>query len=109
MEQAEFLARQQARDAEAEAKTAKNRARRQKRKGGKRGEVAAEPTTNGGTGLKRKLAGGAAVVFKRPGEESDGEDGEEAPTEDVAVTQVAPDEPRAIPVAEQEIVIHDDE
>ncbi|KIR60013.1 hypothetical protein I314_03864 [Cryptococcus bacillisporus CA1873] len=73
-EQAEFLKRQAERDATAEAKTAKNRAKRQKRKQGRKGgaEAAEGGATNTGDGgvAKRKLEGGAKVLFKKPGEEA---------------------------------------
>ncbi|OWZ42750.1 hypothetical protein C349_03583 [Cryptococcus neoformans var. grubii Br795] len=72
-EHAEFLKRQAERDAIAEAKTAKNRAKRQKRKQGRKGgadaaEGGATSTGDGGV-AKRKLQGGAKVLFKKPGEE----------------------------------------
>ncbi|OCF62165.1 hypothetical protein L486_01832 [Kwoniella mangroviensis CBS 10435] len=80
-EHAAFLARQAERDAVSDAKTAKNRAKRQKRKHGRKGEgngsnsASATPDIQqeGGVG-KRRLAGGASIKFKRPGEESDSDD-----------------------------------
>ncbi|WWD04522.1 hypothetical protein V865_002592 [Kwoniella europaea PYCC6329] len=81
-EHAAFLARQAERDALADAKTAKNRAKRQKRKQGRKGESGGSATPDipqqEGVGLgKRKLAGGASVKFKKPGEESDSDDQQE--------------------------------
>ncbi|WWC65751.1 uncharacterized protein I303_108373 [Kwoniella dejecticola CBS 10117] len=85
-EQAAFQARQAERDALADAKTAKNRAKRQKRKQGNKGKGDATATSNPGLAKpngemnengKRKLAGGATVTFKKPGEESDDDDDDE--------------------------------
>ncbi|WVF68442.1 hypothetical protein IAT40_003208 [Kwoniella sp. CBS 6097] len=84
-ERAAFLARQAEREQAAEAKTSKNRAKRQKRKAGRSGSAKADPSstnstsnTNGTGGIgRRKLEGGAKVVFKRPGEEDDDEDEDE--------------------------------
>ncbi|KAL1406578.1 hypothetical protein Q8F55_008284 [Vanrija albida] len=114
-EQAKFIERQAARDAVTNAKTDKNRARRQKRKAGRKGEGGAN-----GAGAPAahdshsKLAGGAAtVVFKRPGEASDDEDEEEvgpAPSAS-APESVVPEAP-AVPVAaavEVAITLHDDD
>ncbi|OCF42003.1 hypothetical protein I317_04195 [Kwoniella heveanensis CBS 569] len=84
-ERAAFLARQAEREAAAEAKTSKNRAKRQKRKAGRSGgpggpagkaipssDPSSLPNGNGAGGVvKRKLEGGAKVVFKRPGEDDD--------------------------------------
>ncbi|WWC73773.1 uncharacterized protein I206_107745 [Kwoniella pini CBS 10737] len=90
-EQAAFQARQAERDAMADAKTAKNRAKRQKRKQGKKGDsstptpTSTNVTTNGEVNEngKRKLAGGASIKFKRPGEDSDEDDKDEEDTEDI--------------------------
>ncbi|WWC95752.1 hypothetical protein V866_002618 [Kwoniella sp. B9012] len=86
-EHAAFLARQAERDALADAKTAKNRAKRQKRKQGRKGESGGSATPDipqqEGVGLgKRKLAGGASVKFKKPGEESESDDQQEDGEED---------------------------
>ncbi|WVQ79277.1 hypothetical protein IAT38_001373 [Cryptococcus sp. DSM 104549] len=97
-EHAAFLARQAERDSAADAKTSKNRAKRQKRKQGRKGGSAIEGSgagANGGAGaggvVKRKLEGGAKVVFKRPGEEgSDSEGGEEEVGPAVPVTVPLP-------------------
>ncbi|WVR08127.1 hypothetical protein IAU60_005173 [Kwoniella sp. DSM 27419] len=102
-EQAAFQARQAAREAEADAKTAKNRAKRQKRKAGRGGKggsstPAGDDDRNGGANSqgggvgKRKLEGGAKVVFKRPGEESEDDEGDE----EVGPTPVVDDVPVAV-------------
>ncbi|WVQ66106.1 uncharacterized protein L199_004284 [Kwoniella botswanensis] len=89
-EHAAFLARQAERDALADAKTAKNRAKRQKRKQGRKGEPGGSATPDipqpEGVGLgKRKLAGGASVKFKKPGEESESDDQQEEDGEEEEV------------------------
>lgn len=82
-----FAARQAERLSTADAKTAKNRAKRQKRKGNGNKSTKADDSPletedkdgAGGGSKKRKLAGGNGLVFKRPGEESsdDDQDGDE--------------------------------
>jgi hypothetical protein len=64
--------------------------------------------------LKRKLAGGSGVVFKKPGEESDGEDAEPRESEEAgqSTETSAPQPPQdqpAMKVEEREIIIHDDD
>ena len=117
-EQAEFLAKKAEREAAADAKTAKNRAKRQKRKGKKgdglatNGAAEADADEEGGT--KRKLAGGAGLVFRRPGEENAETKGAgtQQNERDTSLTQVPyQDKPqaRSMAVEEREIIIHDDE
>ncbi|WVQ96000.1 hypothetical protein IAU59_003100 [Kwoniella sp. CBS 9459] len=132
-ERAAFLARQAEREAAAEAKTSKNRAKRQKRKAGRSGSAKDDPSASasnpngsngngaaasaGGIG-KRKLEGGAKVVFKRPGEQDEQSEDEEAsdgqeevgPTQEsaVGVPEVGQDEgPRAL--EEPKITIVDED
>lgn len=112
------MAKKAEREAAAEAKTAKNRAKRQKRKGKKgdapaaNGTAEADADEEGGT--KRKLAGGGGVAFRRPGEETEENDGAglEQNGHDSSLVQVAhQDQPetRSMAVEEREIIIHDDE
>ena len=75
----------------AEAKTAKNRAKRQKKKekaktkntAGAGNEKGDKPTASGGQDSedaplkKRRLVNGEAMVFRKPGEESEDEQGDE--------------------------------
>ncbi|KAI5450143.1 hypothetical protein NCC49_003293 [Naganishia albida] len=125
-EAAEFAARQKARVEAAEAKTSKNRARRLKRKaGGKAGAAAGKddaspgPAEDGDDSKRRKLgggvgssaaAGGKGIVFRRPGEESDGDEEEQGPTVTEAVdAAVGTVGNAAVPLVQDEgkIVIHD--
>ncbi|ESK97121.1 duf1168 domain-containing protein [Moniliophthora roreri MCA 2997] len=81
-EAAEFEQRRAEAEAASEAKTAKNRAKRQKKK--ERSRAAKEASTTGegkaevaGSDAplkKRRLINGKELVFKRPGEDDDGED-----------------------------------
>ncbi|WWD20205.1 hypothetical protein CI109_104681 [Kwoniella shandongensis] len=107
-EQSAFQARQAERDALADAKTAKNRAKRQKRKHGAGG--AKKPNGEGSTatgegGLaKRKLGGGGAgIVFKKPGEEgSESED--ETPVPGAGGREDSEEVGPSVPVLEHPIV-----
>ncbi|KAH6910405.1 DUF1168-domain-containing protein [Coprinopsis sp. MPI-PUGE-AT-0042] len=92
-ETAEFERKRKEIDSQFDAKTAKNRAKRQKKKERAREAVksgnpnageegAGESTGRGGDApmkpiKKRRLVNGKELVFKRPGEESDSEDGED--------------------------------
>ena len=112
-EQAAFKARQAERDAITDSKTAKNRAKRQKRKHGRKEPDGKEGSGDGGKGEKRKLAGGGTgVVFKRPSEEEERDSSGEEYAEDVGpilptqVTMEAVETPKI--AKEAEIVIHDD-
>ncbi|WWC92715.1 uncharacterized protein L201_007674 [Kwoniella dendrophila CBS 6074] len=109
-EQSAFQTRQAERDAIADAKTAKNRAKRQKRKQGNNNKKSGSSTPNltsnsgethenggsGGVG-KRKLAGGASITFKKPGEEEDSED-----ENDDDVEQVGPVSTTSIPIQQND-------
>ncbi|KAG8948505.1 hypothetical protein FRC04_009714 [Tulasnella sp. 424] len=119
-EQAEFERKKREREEEAEAKTAKNRAKRMKKKqkgkgkGDQDGKAASSTQqSSDATGLtkKRKLADGAAMTFRRPGEESDEDDDEDVgpnPESGVAADDAA--NPSEAPVVEeQKIFIHDDD
>lgn len=68
--------------------------------------------------MKRKLAGGGGVVFKRPGEEEAGDetagqgtDGNGEASNDLMPPPLPPAVPeaRAMTVEEREIIIHDEE
>ena len=84
----EFEDKKRQREEEADAKTARNRARRQKKKERAKGSKSADQGGGGGGGQatgasdeqvlkKRRVVNGKALVFRRPGEESDGVDEEE--------------------------------
>lgn len=76
----EFERRKREREEAAEAKTAKNRAKRQKKKelrdtkGKSKGAADATGTREDGAPIKKRrlVDGGKQVVFRAPGEESDG-------------------------------------
>ncbi|KAJ7703141.1 hypothetical protein B0H17DRAFT_1041909 [Mycena rosella] len=105
------------RDAEetAETKTAKNRAKRQKKK--ERSKTKGS-TTEGGQGesdapiKKRRLVNGTALVFRKPGEESDGEeDTVEPPPVVGSSTAAEPETPVEMPriLDGPRITIHEDD
>ena len=85
----EFEERKRQREEEAEAKTAKNRAKRQKKKERAKGAKAAEGEAGGAGGgqaagaseeqalKKRRVVNGKEVLFRKPGEDSDGEGSDE--------------------------------
>ncbi|KAL1748773.1 hypothetical protein HDZ31DRAFT_28995 [Schizophyllum fasciatum] len=116
-EAAEFERKRKAVEEQVEAKTAKNRAKRQKKKersknkgggAGEEGEGKADVPLK-----KRRLVNGQALVFKRPGEESDNDDeanDEVGPgpsaAEDVPA-DVVTEAPRVI--EENHLVIHEDD
>jgi len=131
-----FEERKRQRDEEAEAKTAKNRAKRQKKKERAKGVKPADGARAGagqvaGAGeeqapKKRRVVNGKEVMFRKPGEESDGEgddeeegggddggdgDSEEPgprPAPTTVEQELAP--PSSVPVAETPtIVIHEDD
>ncbi|KAN0128742.1 Ribosomal protein S8e domain containing protein [Lactarius tabidus] len=124
----EFEDKKRQREQEADAKTAKNRARRQKKKERAKGSKSADQGVGGGgqaTGAsdeqvlkKRRVVNGKALVFRRPGEESDGEDeDEDHDNEDEAGPQPAQVEDEqeststlSVPVAKAPtIMIHEDD
>jgi hypothetical protein len=126
----EFEEKKRQREEETEAKTARNRARRQKKKERAKGPKSADHGGGGGGGgqatgasdeqvlKKRRVVSGKELVFRRPGEESDGEDGEEdGDNEDETGPQPAPlddeQEPTStpnVPVAKAPtIMIHEDD
>jgi len=86
---AAFEAKKRQWEEEAEAKTAKNRAKRQKKKEKSKGKGSdkhegsagkqASATSGDAPLKKRRLVNGQELVFRRPGEESDGEDGDDEP------------------------------
>ncbi|KAL1672429.1 hypothetical protein EV122DRAFT_224682 [Schizophyllum commune] len=114
-EAAEFERKRKAVEEQAEAKTAKNRAKRQKKKersknkggAGEDGEGKADAPIK-----KRRLVNGQALVFKRPGEESDDEDAANEPMPGPSAPEAAPaDEVPEAPrvVEENHLVIHEDD
>ncbi|KAH9022551.1 DUF1168-domain-containing protein [Lactarius pseudohatsudake] len=126
----DFEEKKRQRGEEAEAKTAKNRARRQKKKERAKGSKSADQGGGGGGGggkatgagdeqvlKKRRVVNGKELVFRRPGEESDGEDGEDDGDNDETGPQTAPvedeQEPTSTPnvpvVMVPTIVIHEDD
>ena len=105
------MARQAEREAASEAKTAKNRAKRLKRKAGRKGGSADATSGNPKPATAdsgSKLAGGAGhVVFRRPGEEAESEDDDAGPVPEQASAE--PAAPAALPSAEVEITVHDED
>ncbi|KAF8210330.1 hypothetical protein K438DRAFT_2011745 [Mycena galopus ATCC 62051] len=102
----------------AESKTAKNRAKRQKKKERSKTKGSAPENGKGDGGVdapikKRRLVNGQELVFRKPGEESDGEDNDE---EEEAVgplppptTTAEPDVPAEVEILDTpRITIHDD-
>lgn len=90
--EAEFDQRKLERESQADAKTAKNRAKRQKKKVRAKGKgadgndedgpspaTAVEGNASSAPLKKRRLVNGKELVFRRPGEESEDEDAEEGP------------------------------
>ncbi|THH20404.1 hypothetical protein EW146_g949 [Bondarzewia mesenterica] len=127
LEESEFETRKRQREEEAEAKTAKNRAKRQKKKErakvkGEKKEGAADSAAAGAGNVetpsldvplkKRRLVSGKELVFRRPGEESDGE-GEDGPmpaSEEEVGSQVEPNGEWAPAVMDApKIIIHEDD
>jgi len=106
-ELSEFEEKRRQREKEAEAKTAKNRAKRQKKKERTRtgkeqsngeGDGNAEGRQSGGmVTKKRRLVNGAELVFRRPGEESEGEDADEVGPTPVVEDEAQPEVPLAVP------------
>ncbi|GHJ89481.1 hypothetical protein NliqN6_5883 [Naganishia liquefaciens] len=123
-EAAEFAARQKARQEAADAKTSKNRARRQKRKAGKANGAGSDAPASGNEGTskdgedskRRKIGLGSnaamgKMVFRRPGEDSDLEEDEAGPNAESTASRVAEPEVQDVPVVHDDgkIVIHDSE
>ncbi|KAJ4002092.1 hypothetical protein F5050DRAFT_1802658 [Lentinula boryana] len=126
-EEAEFKKKREEAEAIAEAKTAKNRAKRQKKKG--KAKNAASETASGTTSLqgedgndvplkKRRLVNGRELVFRKQGENDDGEDSDEdeqtipnPPMNEPYDTPsgVAISDARPIPVVSSKVVIHEDD
>ncbi|KAJ7497343.1 DUF1168-domain-containing protein [Mycena latifolia] len=104
----------------AESKTAKNRAKRQKKK--ERSKTKGSTTENGqgenddAPMKKRRLVNGAALVFRKPGEESESEDEEAvgpqaAPVVGSSTATAEPETPVEMPriLDGPRIVIHEDD
>ncbi|KAJ7924868.1 DUF1168-domain-containing protein [Mycena leptocephala] len=80
VEEAAFERKRREAEELAESKTAKNRAKRQKKKERSKTKGSAPENGQGDGGApikKRRLVNGQELVFRKPGEESDGEDEEE--------------------------------
>ncbi|OCH88865.1 DUF1168-domain-containing protein [Obba rivulosa] len=122
----EFERKKREREQQAEAKTAKNRAKRQKKKERGRGKEDDRDKEADGDGApqrsdtpdvplkKRRLVSGTALVFRRPGEESDGDEEEEelglAPLESNDNAEPVPAEHPAVPIVNAaRIIIHEDD
>lgn len=130
-EAADFESRKRDREEVADAKTAKNRAKRQKRKAARKGgkgkagsgsdSDSNDDNDNGSEVKKKRVLGGdgKAVVFRKPGEDSDGEEGDVGPVPEPSAlrfkadaSKTAVEEPESAPVAVVDvaaIVIHDDD
>ncbi|KAF9241529.1 DUF1168-domain-containing protein [Melanogaster broomeanus] len=123
-EVAEFEQKRKAAESLADAKTAKNRAKRQKKKERTKVKPSEKASTHHGGGQveaplkKRRLVNGKELVFKRQGEESDEDDDEKEEEEGNAEFRSADgDEPRPQVEAEeaariaagQRITIHEDD
>jgi hypothetical protein len=118
-ETAEFERKRKDAEDAAEAKTAKNRAKRQKKKG----KAKAKPSEGGGGKdaaqdaplKKRRLINGKELVFRKPGEESDEEEMDEAVGHDgvglpeTAEAEQEPPEEAPRIAQEQQIIIHEDD
>ena len=124
METAEFEAKKREWEEAAEAKTAKNRAKRQKKK--ERAKEKGKASEQGGSGRadsskdsdaveiplkKRRLVNGQELVFKRPGEDESDEEGDVGPMPSGGGTgaDIVHEQPVG-PVDEgQKITIHEDD
>jgi len=123
-EQAEFERRKRERDEAADAKTAKNRAKRQKRKAARKkgsGKNGSDSNSDHGEdegGIKKRILGGdgKGIVFRWPGEEDDGNVGEDddiGPSlpehTSVSKADAAEEDPTVAVIDTAAIVIHDDD
>ncbi|KAK0228297.1 DUF1168-domain-containing protein [Armillaria fumosa] len=115
-DKAEFERRRFEAAAVTEAKTAKNRAKRQKKK--ERAKAHGTQTTEKGGDdapdvpiKKRRLVNGKELVFRRPGEDSDAEDEEPEPVPEREPQEVPQDIPSNLPqvLDEPKITIHEDD
>lgn len=115
-ETAEFERRRKEAEDTAEAKTAKNRAKRQKKK--ERAKVKPSDKGDGNDGTqeaplkKRRLVNGKELVFRKPGEESDEEEVDDAEERDKVGLQddlEAEQVPQPRIAQEQRIIFHEDD
>lgn len=115
---AEFEQRKREREEQSNAKTAKNRAKRQKKKNRAMGKEAQGSTDGAGTSedptkWRRLAADGANIVFRRPGDVSD-EDDDEGPALPIPRPSSLDESdlpilPPDVKIAEPtQIIIHDD-
>ncbi|KAG2750257.1 DUF1168-domain-containing protein [Suillus brevipes Sb2] len=115
-ETAEFERRRKEAENITEAKTAKNRAKRQKKK--ERAKVKPSDKGDGKDGTqeaplkKRRLVNGKELVFRKPGEESDEEEVDDAEERDKVGQQDDPEAEQVPPpriAQEQRIIFHEDD
>jgi len=126
-DEAEFERKRREAEQQAESKTAKNRAKRQKKKEKTRGKPTDDNGTesrvvDGGSGAgdipvkKRRLVNGKELVFKRPGEDSAGEEDSERGDDRVKGDSEVPEDTGIIPSAVEQpqvldtprLVFHED-
>ncbi|KAK0502999.1 hypothetical protein EDD18DRAFT_614388 [Armillaria luteobubalina] len=115
-DEAEFERRKLEAAAVTEAKTAKNRAKRQKKKERAKGH-GTQTTEKGGDDApdapikKRRLVNGKELIFRRPGEDSDAEDEDPEPVPEREPQEVPQDIPSNLPqvLDEPKITIHEDD
>lgn len=118
-ETAEFERRRKEAEDTAEVKTAKNRAKRQKKKERAKVKPSEKGERKDGTQeaplKKRRLVNGKELVFRKPGEESDEEEVDDAEEhdkvglrDDFEAEQVPPEEAPRI-AQEQRIIFHEDD
>ncbi|KAK0240391.1 DUF1168-domain-containing protein [Armillaria nabsnona] len=119
-DEAEFERRKREAAAVTEAKTAKNRAKRQKKKERSKAHDTQTTETLGRGGddaapdvpiKKRRLVNGKELVFRRPGDDSDQEDEKTEPVPERAPQEVPQDIPSNLPqvLNEPKITIHEDD
>ncbi|KAK0483376.1 hypothetical protein IW261DRAFT_1462972 [Armillaria novae-zelandiae] len=116
-DEAEFERRKREAAAVTEAKTAKNRAKRQKKKertkahGTQAAEKGGDETAPDVPIKKRRLVNGKELVFRRPGEDSDAEDEESEPVPEQEPQEIPQDIPSNLAqvLDEPKITIHEDD
>jgi hypothetical protein len=122
IDDAEFERKRRESEEVADKKTSKNRAKRQKQKERARTQKSTTKEghsegAEGGGGhevplKKRRLVNGQELVFRRPGDESDEDEGAAAAGPVISISapqEDLPDYPPAVPVAEvSNVIIHDD-
>ncbi|KAJ7647281.1 DUF1168-domain-containing protein [Roridomyces roridus] len=116
LEDAAFERKRREAEELADSKTAKNRAKRQKKKERAKGKGPGENGQGGGTSnsdapiKKRRLVNGQELVFRKPGEESDGEEEEAVGPPPPVAAEPEPEIPADVPqILEPRITIHEDD